>query len=178
MSPEGGCPTLYGMEMLNDSALDPLLQRSLRRSELEDRPGAPLDADALCTLLLRLDEALLPQGQVLFQGLGPSVTPLFRGLGAELLLVRWRAGQHTPVEELGDSALAIRPLSGGLELQSYVPVGRRVAELRASLSIRPGQLAGVPRGAVHALVAVEASVSLHLCSPPVVVRTRFQPLSS
>jgi hypothetical protein len=137
-----------------------------------------LDAKALCSLLLQLDARALPETPALFPGAGPQVTPLFRGLGAELLLVRWCAGQTTGVQELGDSEVAVRPLEGSLRLQTYRPVGRKLAELLHMTHVGPEQLIGVPRGSVHELIAVTPGLSLHLCSPPVVVRTRYEVVTS
>lgn len=132
--------------------------------------GVALDAERLAEILARLDVGSIPQAALLFPANGPQVQPLFRGIAAELLLVRWQAGQSTPVVSLGDSAMAIRPLEGELWVATYHQRGRQGAELGELTAVGPNKVAGVPQGSLHALHAEGPCLSLHLCAPPVVWR--------
>ncbi|MBS2029413.1 MAG: hypothetical protein JST54_16040 [Deltaproteobacteria bacterium] len=134
-------------------------------------PPVPLglDAASLCRLLARLDTSNLPEVDAVFPSNGPQVLPLFRGLNAELLLVRWEGGQSTPVRTLGPSTLAVRPVSGELEVISF-SAAQGSPRLEGIDTVGPGQIAGIPNGAVHALRARGPALTLHLCAPPVFER--------
>lgn len=147
--------------------MDPLGTPSLER--------VSLDAETLCHLLARLDAGTLPALPPIFGGTGPQVHPLFRGANAELLMVRWSPGQQLPICALGDSSVAIRPLDGQVELLSFAASeAGDTAQLVQVETIGPGQLAGIPAGAVHAMRAHQAALTLHLCAPPVLLREQFQ----
>lgn len=129
-----------------------------------------LDAERLAEILARLDVGSIPEAALVFPANGPQVQPLFRGVSAELLLVRWKAGQSTPVVSLGDSAMAIRSLEGELWVATYRQRGPQGAELGEMMAVGPHEVACVPQGSLHALHAEGPCVSLHLCAPPVVWR--------
>ena len=140
--------------------------------EVGKDPGSEdltLDAESLCRLLARLDASTLPDLPAVFPGNGPQMQPLFRGPNAELVLVRWAPGQATPVGTLGLSTMAVRPVDGELELLSFALHGGG-PKLVGIETIGPGQIAGIPASAVHALRARAPALSLHLCSPPVLAR--------
>jgi len=141
-------------------------------------PPTPLglDAASLCRLLARLDTNGLPDVAPVFPSNGPQVLPLFRGLNAELLLVRWEGGQATPVRTLGPSTVAVRPVSGELEVLSF-STGHGEPRLEGVDTVGPGQIAGIPHGAVHALRARGPALTLHLCAPPVLERRELEDVS-
>lgn len=136
--------------------------------------GVQLDAEALCHLLARLDAGSLPALPPVFGGTGPHIQPLFRGPNAELLVVRWLPGDKLPISNLADTAMAIRPLDGQVELLSFAQVSHaKEPQLVQIETIGPGQLAGIPAGAVHAVRAHATATTLHLCAPPIVARQTF-----
>jgi len=137
------------------------------------RDDAALDAPSLCRLLAHLDVSALPEVGAVFPSNGPQVLPLFRGANAELLLVHWAPGQATAVGTLGDASMAVRPVSGELELLSFSGRDAEAPQLVSVEQVGVGQLAGVPGGAVHALRARTAAITLHLCAPPVIWRDTF-----